>query len=269
MSVQFESRQTTEVPPPLDDAALRLRLHTAERIAVACAGLDLFGRLCAVRQALTGRLVLITSFGIEDQALTHAVFEDDLDIEVITLDTGRLFPETYDVWAQTERRYRRRIHCLYPRHDAVETLVAQQGIDGFRDSVEARHRCCHVRKVEPLGRALAGASGWITGLRAEQSADRVATPCAAVDDEHALIKVNPLFDWSRTRVVEFIAAHRIPYNPLHERGYPSIGCAPCTRAVKPGEPERSGRWWWEHEEKKECGLHLASRRNAASADSVE
>src|SRR5262249_62305267 len=134
-------------------------------------------------------------------------------------------------------------------------FVAHHSIDGFRSSVEARRACCGVRKVEPLGRALAGAAAWITGLRAEQSMDRAAMPCAEVDPLHHLLKVNPVLDWTRSSAVDFVRAPRIPYNPLHDRGFLSIGCAPCTRAVKPGEPERAGRWWWERDDKKECGLH--------------
>jgi phosphoadenosine phosphosulfate reductase len=134
--------------------------------------------------------------------------------------------------------------------------VAHQGINGFRHSVEARQACCHVRKVEPLGRALAGASGWLTGLRSAQSRGRALTPLAQYDPTYELLKVNPLADWSREQVAAYIADNAVPYNPLHDRGFPSIGCAPCTRAVKVGEPERAGRWWWENDAKKECGLHL-------------
>jgi len=238
-----------------DATERQLLLAAARRIADGFGALGLSERLDAIRNIIPGRVVFTTSFGIEDQAITHAIFADDLDIEVVTLDTGRLFPETHDVWAETERRYRRRIHGLAPHHGEVEALIARQGINGFHASVEARHRCCFVRKVEPLGRALADASGWITGLRAEQSSERSTTAYAAFDDERDLVKVNPLLDWSRARVVDYVARHGIPYNALHDRGFLSIGCAPCTRAVKAGEPERAGRWWWEQEARKECGLH--------------
>jgi phosphoadenosine phosphosulfate reductase len=225
---------------------------------------DLMKRLAAVRNILQGRIIFSTSFGIEDQATTHGIFAQDLKIEVVTLDTGRLFPETYQVWAHTERRYGRRIPALYPDREAVELLIARQGINGFYTSVDARRACCDVRKVEPLRRALAGATAWVAGLRADQSDDRASIGFAALDSDHGLIKINPLFDWTRAHVLSFIRAHDVPYNSLHDRGFASIGCAPCTRAIEPGEPERAGRWWWEHEEKKECGLHWP-RRCASSS----
>src|SRR5919199_4296496 len=212
-------------------------------------------RLAAVRAQIQGRIVFTTSFGLEDQALAHLVFAVGLDIEVATLDTGRLFPETYALWAETERRYGRRIRGYMPDGAAIESLVAQQGIEGFRNSVPARKACCFLRKVEPLGRALAGAAAWITGLRADQSAGRSAMAFVEEDESHGLLKVNPLLDWTRPDVTDFVRRNGIPYNPLHDRGFLSIGCAPCTRAVQPGEPERAGRWWWEREDK-ECGLHV-------------
>jgi phosphoadenosine phosphosulfate reductase len=228
--------------------------------------LDLFERLAAIRSEIPGRLVFTTSFGLEDQAIAHAIFAQALAIDVATLDTGRLFPETYDVWAETERRYGVRVLAFAPEHRAVEALIAGQGIDGFRSSVAARLKCCAVRKVAPLARALDGSAAWITGLRADQSADRAQVLPALFDEERGLIKVNPLFDWTRERAREFVRAHDVPCNTLHERGFLSIGCAPCTRAVMPGEPERAGRWWWEQSQKKECGLHVAHDARAASAD---
>jgi phosphoadenosine phosphosulfate reductase len=209
-----------------------------------------------------GRIVFTTSFGLEDQAIAHAIFEQVLDIAVVTLDTGRLFAATYELWAQTERRYGRRIPGLYPDCAALEMLVARQGIDGFYTSVEARRACCAVRKVEPLQRALAGASVWITGLRSDQSADRAGISFGGVDPDHRLIKVNPLFDWRREQVLSFVSCHGIPYNSLHDRSFASIGCAPCTRAIALGEPERAGRWWWEQKERKECGLHWSRQSGA-------
>lgn len=241
--------------------------RVAQRLADDFAGLDLPARLAQIRRAIPGRLVFTTSFGLEDQAITHAIFESALDIAVITLDTGRLFPETHDVWSATERRYGRRIAVLHPDHRALEELVAQQGIDGFRASVEARQRCCGVRKVAPLGRALAGAAGWVTGLRADQSAGRSVTPYAAFDRARGLVKVNPLLEWSRDRVAAYTAAHAVPVSSLHARGFLSIGCAPCTRAVAPGEPERAGRWWWEQDGKTECGLHTRPPRAAPALTS--
>ena len=231
---------------PTDLAALNQRL----------AGLDPAGRLRAIRDAVPGRIVLTTSFGAEDQALTHLVAESGLDIELATLDTGRLFPETHDVWAETERRYGLRVRALHPDADALEHLVASQGINGFREDQAARHACCGVRKVEPLGRALSGVAGWITGLRADQSASRTWAYFAQVDPARDLLKFNPLLDWTRQAVADFLAAHDVPRNALHARGFASIGCAPCTRAIGPDEPERAGRWWWEQESHQECGLHL-------------
>jgi phosphoadenosine phosphosulfate reductase len=236
----------------------------ARRLSARFRAADLFERLVAAAE-LPGRLVFTTSLGLEDQAIAHAIFAQNLAIDVVTFDTGRLFPETHALWSDTERRYGRRIRALLPDHRSLEALVARQGIDGFRASVEARRACCAVRKVAPLARALAGAAGWITGLRAEQSPDRALLDFAVVDNAYAVVKVNPLFDWTRERVVEFVRAHDVPYNPLHDRGFLSIGCAPCTRAVKPGEPERAGRWWWEQEDKKECGLHRVASPAASSS----
>jgi phosphoadenosine phosphosulfate reductase len=224
-----------------------------------CVALDLPQRIAAVRRDVCGRVVFTTSFGIEDQAIAHAIFNQAIAIDVVTLDTGRLFPETYELWARTERRYGRRIHAVYPDRVGVESLVACQGINGFYTSVAARKTCCGVRKIEPLRRALVGAAAWITGLRADQSDERAAISFAAVDPHHRLIKVSPLFDWTRERVLGFISEHGIPYNSLHDQGFVSIGCAPCTRAVRPSEPERAGRWWWE-QEPKECGLHAITSR---------
>jgi sulfate adenylyltransferase large subunit/thioredoxin-dependent adenylylsulfate APS reductase len=224
----------------------------------ALAGLSLTERLAVIRNALDGPIVFTTSFGLEDQVILHHICEAGLDIDVATLDTGRLFPETYSVWEETERRYGRRIRAIYPHEAALENLVAAQGINGFYNSKEARIACCDVRKVEPLKRALAGAQGWITGLRADQSSDRAKAGLVTADGERNLLKFNPLIDWSRQAAQDFAAAHDVPINALHQRGFLSIGCAPCTRAVHPGEPERAGRWWWEDGSKKECGLHAAA-----------
>jgi phosphoadenosine phosphosulfate reductase len=218
---------------------------------------DLMKRVATARGLIHGRIVFTTSFGLEDQAIAHAILMQSLEIEVVTLDTGRLFPETYELWAQTERRYGRRIRAFYSDSTGLESLIARQGIDGFYTSVEARLACCALRKVEPLRRALARAAAWITGLRADQSNDRAGVSFAARDPHHHLTKINPLFDWTRAQVLSFVREYGIPYNTLHDRGFASIGCAPCTRAIAPGEPERAGRWWWEHEQKKECGLHRA------------
>jgi phosphoadenosine phosphosulfate reductase len=215
-------------------------------------------RLVSVRSTVPGRILFTTSFGIEDQAITHLIFTQRLDIEVVTLDTGRLFPSTYALWQETEERYGRRIRSFHPEAGALAAFVADSGINGFLHSKAARLDCCGIRKVEPLNRALAGASVWVTGLRANQSDDRGATALAEWDNERSLIKVSPLHDWTRDAVAEFCAAENVPINPLHAQGFPSIGCEPCTRAIAPGEAERAGRWWWEDDEPRECGLHVAS-----------
>jgi phosphoadenosine phosphosulfate reductase len=215
-------------------------------------------RLASLRAALPGRIVFTTSFGLEDQAIAHLIFTQKLAIEVATLDTGRLFPETYELWAETEARYGARIRSFHPDAAALAALVADAGINGFYFSKVARTGCCFVRKVEPLNRALAGASAWVTGLRADQSEEREGVALAGWDAERSLVKVNPLHDWTRAEVAAFCAAERVPVNALHDQGFLSIGCQPCTRAVRPGEPERAGRWWWETDEARECGLHLGA-----------
>jgi sulfate adenylyltransferase large subunit/phosphoadenylyl-sulfate reductase (thioredoxin) len=234
-------------------AALIARAAALEK---TLAGLDAAARLAAFRSEVAGRLAFTTSFGLEDQVILHIICEAGLDIDLVTLDTGRLFPETYTAWEETEARCGRRIRAIYPRHDALEALVQAQGINGFYQSREARAACCDARKVEPLGRALAGAAGWITGLRADQSVHRSDAGPVVADTERGLLKLSPLHDWTREAVLRFADANAVPRNALHERGFASIGCAPCTRALRPGEPERAGRWWWEDESKKECGLHV-------------
>jgi phosphoadenosine phosphosulfate reductase len=230
--------------------------HVLDALNRDFAGQSIAKRLAALRAAVTGRIVFTTSLGLEDQVLTHEIAGAGVDIEIATLDTGRLFPETYALWQETEERYGLRIRAFSPAAPDLEALVAGQGINGFRLSVEARKACCAVRKVVPLGRALAGAPAWVTGLRADQSAARSSIAFVEHDAAHGLIKANPLIDRTRDELAHFAAEHRVPVNPLHEKGFVSIGCAPCTRAIRPGEPERAGRWWWEDEAQKECGLHV-------------
>lgn len=210
-----------------------------------------------------GRWVFTTSFGLEDQAITHAIACTGLPVEIVTLDTGRLFPETRALWAETERRYRLSIPAYVPDADAVAALVRADGAFGMYDSKRARLSCCEVRKVAPLARALVGAAGWVTGLRGA----RGATPPAALawNEAHALWKASPLAAWSRDEVAAYCAVHDVPVNPLHARGYPSIGCEPCTRAIKPGEDERAGRWWWETGQVRECGLHVPNASEPQAA----
>jgi sulfate adenylyltransferase large subunit/phosphoadenylyl-sulfate reductase (thioredoxin) len=231
----------------------------AARLADAYAPLAPAARLTTLRQDVSGRIVFTTSFGPEDQLITHLICEQNIDIELITLDTGRLFDETYKLWAETEKRYGRRIRALYPSRRNLEALIASQGVNGFYESKEARLACCQVRKVEPLERALAGARAWITGLRAEQSAFRKDMALVSADTGRGLIKINPLLDQSREQILDFVARNGVPINELHGKGFASIGCAPCTRAITPGEPERAGRWWWEDETHQECGLHLRQK----------
>jgi len=223
--------------------------------------LDLPARLALAAEM--GRAVFTTSLGIEDQVITAAIGTHRLPLTVATLETGRLFKETVDLIAETEERYGITIERFVPEQDDIDAYAAKYGLNGFYDSVEARHACCHVRKLKPLARALAGANIWITGLRRGQSGNRATTPFAEYDPERNLIKINPLADWDIETIRAHVAAESIPVNPMHSRGYPSIGCEPCTRAIKPGEPERAGRWWWENDEKRECGLHVPD--NAAQA----
>jgi len=231
-------------------------LHALSRLLAGPPGRNPAERLAALRQELAGQIVFTTSFGIEDQAIAHFIFSQGVDIDVVTLDTGRLFPSTYELWQRTEQRYGVRIRSVHPDGEALGAFVAERGINGFYQSPETRRACCTVRKVEPLGRALAGAEAWVTGLRSDQSEERGEVALAGWDESHGLIKYAPLFDWSRKSVEEYCAAEKIPVNALHARGFLSIGCQPCTRAVKPGEPERAGRWWWESDETRECGLHI-------------
>ncbi|WLR93536.1 phosphoadenylyl-sulfate reductase [Shinella zoogloeoides] len=229
---------------------------TAEALNDKLAGLDLAGRLALVAE-LGGRVVFTTSLGIEDQVITAAIGTGRLSIDVVTLETGRLFKETVELIDETEGQYGITITRYAPVQDDIDAYAATYGLNGFYESVEARHACCGVRKLKPLARALEGASFWITGLRRGQSGNRADTPFAEYDAERNLIKINPLADWDIARIKAYVTENAVPVNAMHNRGYPSIGCEPCTRAIKPGEPERAGRWWWENDEKRECGLHVA------------
>ncbi len=227
------------------------------------ASLDLAGRLSLVA-GLGGRAVFTTSLGIEDQVITAEIGNHRLPIEVATLQTGRLFPETLALIDETESQYDIKIVRYEPEQADIDAYAEKYGLNGFYESVEARHACCGVRKLKPLARALSGASIWITGLRRGQSANRADTPFAEFDPERNLVKINPLADWDIDAIRAYVADNSVPVNPLHARGYPSIGCEPCTRAIKPGEPERAGRWWWENDEKRECGLHVHEEGAAAT-----
>lgn len=212
-------------------------------------------RLAGIVTAVPGRVLFSSSLGLEDQAVLHGIATSARSIEVFTLDTGRHFAETLDTLEASEQRYDLRIRVMYPAAEDVERLVARDGILGFRQSIDARKACCHVRKVLPLNRALIGAAGWISGLRRDQSSERADVPFAAWDAGPGVLKLNPIADWSGADLDAYIAAHAVPVNALHAQGYPSIGCQPCTRAIRVGEDIRAGRWWWENEDGKECGLH--------------
>lgn len=202
-----------------------------------------------------GKVVFTTSFGIEDQVISDMIFSNDLDIEVVTLDTGRLFEETYKVMNRTLEKYGKTIQVYYPKHEAVEQMITAKGPLSFYLSPENRKECCSIRKVEPLTRALDGMECWITGLRASQSDNRHDLDFFVRDAGFKLIKFNPLLHWSLEDCQNYVKEKNVPYNVLHDRGFVSIGCAPCTRAIQPGEDFRAGRWWWENNSKKECGLH--------------
>lgn len=202
-----------------------------------------------------GAVTFSSSFSFEDQAITHQILHNHFPISIFTLDTGRLFAETYSVWTSTNTRYQTNIKAYYPDHHSLETFVLEKGPNSFYESVANRKTCCSIRKVEPLQRALAGNAVWVTGLRAEHSAARHDLQQLEWDEANQIIKYHPLLHWTTEETRAYIDKHNIPYNPLHDRGFVSIGCAPCTRAVKPGEDFRAGRWWWEDNNQKECGLH--------------
>ena len=206
--------------------------------------------------ATNGALAFANSFGAEDMVLTDLILSNALPITVFSLDTGRLPAETYSLIGEVERRYGKKLEIYFPDAGAVEAFVRSHGINAFYDSVELRKACCGVRKMEPLRRALAGRKAWITGLRAAQSVTRAGLPVRETDTANGLEKLNPLTDWTETEVWAYIRINEVPYNALHDQFYPSIGCAPCTRAIALGEDVRAGRWWWENPETKECGLHV-------------
>jgi phosphoadenosine phosphosulfate reductase len=230
-----------------------------EEIRQEIKGLEPVEALTLLANKFPGQIVFSSSFGWEDQVITHMIFTNDIPIKVFTLETGRLFPETYYVWNRTMEIYGKPIHAYYPNNEMLEAMVNAKGPSSFYESVENRKECCHIRKVEPLKRALAGNKIWVTGIRADQSANRQHMHNLEWDEQNNLIKFHPIYDWTLDRVKEYIRVHNVPYNTLHDRGFPSIGCQPCTRAVQPGEDFRAGRWWWEDQSKKECGLHEASK----------
>ncbi len=201
------------------------------------------------------KITFATSLGAEDQVITQMLSKIDKSANVITLDTGRMFPETYDLLHRTINRYGMAIKSYYPDTAQVEEMVNTKGINLFYESIENRKLCCHIRKIVPLQRALKGKDAWITGLRREQSVTRTELKIVEWDSANGLIKINPLLEWHEGQVWDYIKNNDIPYNLLHDQGFPSIGCQPCTRAIEKGEDLRAGRWWWENPDSKECGLH--------------
>ncbi|MFR9651516.1 MAG: phosphoadenylyl-sulfate reductase [Rikenellaceae bacterium] len=202
-----------------------------------------------------GEIALSNSLSLEDQTLTDMICKIDPEVRIFTLDTGRVFPEAYDLIDSTKAKYNKSIEIFFPNADSVEKMVAENSVNLFYESVEKRKLCCAVRKIEPLRRAFKGLKVWICGLRQEQSITRFGLQPVEWDDFNGLLKVSPLYNWSAAKVREYIDQNEVPYNPLCDQGFLSIGCQPCTRAVAEGEDERAGRWWWESPESKECGLH--------------
>ena len=212
-----------------------------------------------------GRVVYSNSLGAEAMVLTDVIWTHVPAIEMFSIDTGRLHQETYDLLERLERRYQRKLRMVYPDAQRLERLAACHGVNGFYHGLEARLACCEARKVEPFARAIAGFDAWVTGVRREQSATRAQAAPVEWDRQHGLYKLSPLLEWSEAEVWQYIRTHKLPYNVLHDRQFPSIGCAPCTRAIQPGESRRAGRWWWEQPESRECGLHPRVRPAAAQA----
>jgi len=215
-----------------------------------------------VADLFPGKVVFSSSLGQEDQVLTDIIFKNNLPVKIFTIDTGRLFNETYELLDKTTARYKKQVQVYFPEAADVETFVATKGINSFYESVDNRKGCCYIRKVKPLNRALAGAQVWITGLRAEQSENRKDMPIIEWDENRQLYKFNPLIRWTYNEVLDYIKEFNVPYNTLHDKGFISIGCAPCTRAIEPGEDARAGRWWWETSHK-ECGLHVPATMTKA------
>jgi phosphoadenosine phosphosulfate reductase len=221
------------------------RLHTVEAIGL-------------FTNQFPQQVTFSSSFSYEDQVITHEILSNNLPVKIFTLDTGRHFAETYGVWNSTNTKYNTSIKAYYPQTEVLQNFVEANGPNAFYNSVDNRKTCCHIRKVEPLKRALASNAVWITGLRAQHSTNRNDLPILEWDETNNIIKYHPLLHWSTEDVIQYIRRHNVPYNPLHDKGFVSIGCAPCTRAIKSGEDFRAGRWWWEDSDKKECGLHEVS-----------
>ncbi|MET3034689.1 phosphoadenylyl-sulfate reductase [Chryseobacterium sp. NRRL B-14859] len=212
------------------------------------------GLLEHLSELFPGEIIFSTSFSYEDQVVTHLI--KDLGIDIFTLDTGRLFEQTYETWTASRAFFKKEIKAYYPDQQELQEFVSKNGPDSFYRSVEERKKCCNIRKVQPLKRALKGYKVWITGLRSEHSVGRKEMPQLEWDPDHQIIKFHPILDWTTKEVETYVQTHHLPYNYLHKKGFVSIGCEPCTRAIKEGEDFRAGRWWWEDADKKECGLHV-------------
>jgi len=230
--------------------------NTVGQLLYQTSSLNIADALSFFAKSFPSAVTFSSSFSFEDQVISHEILSNQLPISIFTLDTGRLFSETYSVWVSTNERYNTRIKAYYPQAESLQEFVVNNGPNAFYESVELRKSCCYIRKVEPLKRALAGNKIWITGLRAEHSPDRQNLEKIEWDEANQVIKFHPLLHHTTEQVKAIIQQHNIPYNPLHDRGFVSIGCLPCTRAIKPGEDFRAGRWWWEDANKKECGLHV-------------
>ncbi len=204
------------------------------------------------------KIAFASSLGAEDQVITEMMAGINPNARIFTLDTGRTFPESYELIEKTNARYKINIQIFFPEREQVEKMVNKNGVNLFYESIENRKQCCHIRKIEPLKRALQGLDVWISGLRRSQSVTRTDIKIVEWDQGNGLIKINPLINWTEKQVWDYIKEKNIPYNKLHDKGFPSIGCQPCTRAIEPGEDVRAGRWWWEHPDLKECGLHVKS-----------
>jgi len=229
--------------------------ETTTQLLHLISGLSISESLQLLSDRFPGQVTFSTSFSIEDQAVAHHILSANLPISIFTLDTGRLFAETYSVWSATNSKYDTRVKAYYPDRDLLEKFLDEKGPNAFYESVANRKECCFIRKVEPLRRALRGQAIWVTGLRAEHSPERKDHAILEWDEGNKVIKYNPLLHWDTEAVRTYINKNDVPYNPLHDRGFVSIGCAPCTRAIRAGEDFRAGRWWWEDNSKKECGLH--------------
>jgi phosphoadenosine phosphosulfate reductase len=235
--------------------------------------LELEQKATSVRELLAsavqqyGKVIYANSLGAEAMVLTDIIWTHVPQIDIFSIDTGRLHEETYELLEKLERRYKKRLRIVYPTTESIESLIGKQGVNGFFHSIDARRNCCATRKIEPFKRAIAGYSAWVTGVRREQSAARALGQPIEWDGQYGLQKVSPLLDWSEEQIWQYIRARQIPYNALHDKQYPSIGCAPCTRAILPGEDQRAGRWWWEQPESRECGLHPRVRQAVAVGQS--